>query len=82
MDHRFDSPVERDEKGLKTGLSPLFLTYFMLDWTKVEQTPASTKCMSCGGAMMNVEPMRDKKGVVFDGLVCHGCKTLLWSRRK
>jgi hypothetical protein len=32
--------------------------------------------------MMSVEPMRDKKGVVFEGLVCHKCKTVLWARRK
>ena len=24
---------------------------------------------------MSVEPVRDKKGVVFDGIVCHKCKT-------
>jgi len=25
--------------------------------------------------------VRDKKGVVFDGIVCHKCKTLLWSKK-
>jgi len=30
---------------------------------------------------MNVEPVRDKKGAVFDGIVCHKCKTLLWTRK-
>jgi len=53
----------------------------MMDWGKVSQAPSATKCFSCGGAMMSVEPVRDKKGVVFDGIVCHKCKTLLWTRK-
>jgi uncharacterized protein with PIN domain len=57
-------------------------TYYMMDWVKVSQEPSATKCLSCGGTMMSVEPARDKKGVVFDGIVCHNCKTLLWARRK
>jgi hypothetical protein len=61
--------------------SLIFYTYFMVDWAKVAQEPSETKCLSCGGPMMRVEPVRDKKGVVFDGIVCHGCKTLLWSRK-
>ncbi|HUH99839.1 MAG TPA: hypothetical protein VLY65_02240 [Nitrososphaerales archaeon] len=60
----------------------IYHTYFMMDWEKVSQSPSTTKCLGCGGPMMDVEPMRDKKGVVFDGIVCHKCKTLLWSRRK
>jgi hypothetical protein len=67
--------------GLRTAVSPLLLTYFLMDWGKVSQSPSSTTCVSCGGPMMSVEPVRDKKGVVFDGLVCHKCKTLLWSRK-
>ena len=43
-------------------------TYFMMDWAKVSQEPSTTNCMSCGGTMMSVEPIRDKKGVVFDGI--------------
>jgi len=62
-------------------VSPLFLTYFMMNWETVSQAPSATKCLSCGGAMMSVEPARDKKGVVFDGIVCHKCKTLLWTRK-
>lgn len=68
--------------GLRTNVSPLFLTYYMMDWGKVSQSPSTTKCISCGGAMMSVEPVRDKKGVVFEGIVCHSCKTLLWNRKR
>jgi hypothetical protein len=59
----------------------IFFTYFMMDWAKLGQEPSETACMSCGGKMMRVEPIVDKKGVVFEGLVCHNCKTVLWSRK-
>ncbi len=59
----------------------IFYTYHMIDWGKVSQSPSATQCLSCGGAMMCVEPVRDKKGVVYDGIVCHNCKTLLWTRK-
>ncbi len=68
------------DSRLRTDVSPLFLTYFMIDWKRISQSPSSNMCLSCGGEMMSVEPVRDKKGVVFDGIVCHKCKTLLWSR--
>ncbi len=60
--------------------SLIFYTYFMMDWGKVSQSPSPTRCLSCGGPMMRVEPARDKKGLVYEGLVCHKCKSLLWSR--
>lgn len=60
----------------------MYSTYFMMDWTTLSQAPSATKCLSCGETMNSVEPIRDKKGVVFDGLVCHKCKTVIWARRK
>ena len=62
--------------------SLIYLTYHMMDWGKVSQSPSSTTCVSCGGAMLTVEPVRDKKGVVFDGIVCHKCKRVLWVKGK
>ena len=59
----------------------MYYTYHMMDWGTVSQTPSAIKCLSCGGPMMSVESVRDKKGVVFDGIVCHKCKTLLWTRK-
>jgi uncharacterized protein with PIN domain len=56
-------------------------TYYMMNWEGVSQYQSATRCLSCGGAMMSVESVRDKKGVVFEGLVCHKCKTLLWNRK-
>ena len=66
---------------IEDSASLMYQTYFMMDWSKVSQEPCATKCMACGGAMMTVEPVRDKKGVVFDGLVCHKCKTVIWARK-
>ena len=58
----------------------MYQTYFMLDWGKVKQTPSQKRCLACGGDMADVEPFRDKKGLVYNGLVCHNCKTVLWIR--
>ncbi len=66
---------------MDTDISPLFLTYHMMDWGKLAQAPSPTKCVSCGGPMMSVDAVKDKKGAVFDGIVCHRCKVLLWTRR-
>jgi len=60
----------------------IYYTYYMMNWGEVSQAPSEVKCLSCGGAMMSVEPVRDKKGVVFEGIVCHTCKTLLWNRKR
>jgi len=62
--------------------SLMYFTYFMVSWDKVSQEPSETRCMACGEAMMSVEPVTDKKGVVFQGLVCHKCKTVIWARKK
>jgi len=83
MDHpNFDSAIERDGKGLKTSVSPLYLTYFMLDWAKVAQSPAQVRCMACSGPLVKAEPVRDSKGISFDGIVCHHCKSVIWSRQE
>ena len=62
--------------------SLLHTTYYMVNWDDVAQKPSKTKCMQCGGPMLLVEPVKDKKGAVFEGLVCHKDKTVLWARKK
>lgn len=59
----------------------VYYTYFMLDWTKVRQAPSETTCVSCGGPMLEVGPVTDRRGRTCDGRVCHHCKTVLWIRR-
>ena len=60
--------------------SLIFYTYFMVKWQEVAQSPSKTSCLSCGRPMMSVEPVKDKKGAVYSGLVCHECKTVLWTK--
>ena len=59
----------------------IYQTYYMMDWRNVRQEPSDTTCVSCGQKMMSVEPVKDKRGLVFEGLVCHKCKTVLWARK-
>jgi uncharacterized protein with PIN domain len=60
----------------------IYLTYFMLDWGKVEQTDSDQRCTKCGGALRQVEPAIDPKGNRYDGLVCHSCKQVIWARSR
>jgi len=58
----------------------IFQTYYMVDWGKVGQRPSEDKCVSCGRPMSKVEPVRDRKGLVYGGRVCHSCKVVFWLR--
>jgi hypothetical protein len=58
----------------------IFQTYYMVDWGKVAQSPSGDTCVTCGGPMLTVEPVRDKSGLVYVGRVCHGCKVVFWLR--
>jgi hypothetical protein len=60
----------------------MYRTYYMMDWEKVHQTDSDSSCVKCGKAMKNAEPYRDKKGLVYEGLVCHNCKMVYWLRRR
>jgi len=59
----------------------IFHTYYMIDWRTTPETAAEKHCITCGGAMMKVGPVRDKKGLVYEGFVCHGCKSIFWLKR-
>ncbi len=56
----------------------IFWTYFMIDWTKVKQTPSDQKCTECGGMMNTSEAAVDSDGHRYDGYVCHTDKRLIW----
>ena len=66
---------------MRIDVSPYYLTYYMLDWTKEKQTQTGARCVSCGGTLYAMETVRDKKGLEYEGTVCHKCKTVLWVRR-
>jgi uncharacterized protein with PIN domain len=59
----------------------IYWTYFMVDWKGVAQTPSDQVCVQCGKPMLKIGPVEDPKGRKFDGLVCHGCRRLLWARQ-
>jgi len=60
----------------------IFWTYFMVNWDKVKQSPSDQKCVQCGRAMNRVEPVRDSKGLEYDGYVCHEDKRVVWTRSR
>ena len=55
-------------------------TYFMVDWAKASQGRSGQRCVQCGGEMNSVEPAIDDAGNRYEGLVCHGCKRLIWMK--
>ena len=59
----------------------IFWTYYMIDWSRVQQSPSDVKCAECGRPMNLSEPAVDPRGQVFDGYVCHADKKLVWVRR-
>lgn len=65
---------------MKSNVSPMFLTYFMMKWDEVGQTPSDQKCTECGRAMMKTEAITDKDGRAFVGYVCHSDKRVTWLR--
>jgi len=63
---------------LKTKISPMWLTYFMMDWGEVKQEVSDQKCTVCGRPMMKTETMTDEKGRRYEGFVCHSDKQVTW----
>jgi len=60
------------------GDDPIYLTYYMIDWNTINQSPSGDSCVACGGTMLKIAPVRNKAGRAYEGRVCHSCKTLLW----
>ena len=65
---------------MKTSVSPMFLTYFMLKWDEVKQQESDQKCTLCGRLLMVTEVVTDEKGVDYRGFVCHADKQVTWLR--
>jgi len=60
---------------------PIYLTYYMMDWKKVGQSPSEDRCVTCGRTMFQVEPITSRRRIVYEGRVCHSCKFLYWIRK-
>ncbi|MDA4132028.1 MAG: hypothetical protein OK454_02745 [Thaumarchaeota archaeon] len=76
MDGQSQPELEIDEAG-----ELLFRTYYMMDWATITQVGADRLCVTCGGEMKKAGPVQDKKGLVYEGIVCHKCKTIFWLKR-
>jgi hypothetical protein len=58
----------------------IYMTYFMVDWNQISQTPSGQSCVQCGRQMARAGPVSDAKGDGYYGLVCHSCKRVIWAR--
>jgi hypothetical protein len=63
---------------MKTNVSPMFLTYFMVKWEDVEQHVTDQKCTECGNPLVKTEVFEYERGQSFEGYVCHPDKRVTW----
>ena len=63
---------------MKSAISPMFLTYFMVKWEDVEQFVTDQKCTDCGNPLVKTEPFEYERGQSFEGFVCHSDKRVTW----
>lgn len=63
---------------MKTEVSPMWLTYHMVDWDRVEQFESDQSCTGCGKPMKRTEPFTYGEGPSYDGYVCHADKRVTW----
>ncbi len=66
---------------MKTDVSPMWLTYFMMKWEEIGQRESDQRCTLCGRPMMQTEVITDGKGVHYEGFVCHADKQVTWLRK-
>lgn len=56
----------------------MFLTYFMVNWNQTEQKESEQLCTDCGQPLKRTEPFTGKKGLSYEGYVCHTDKRVTW----
>lgn len=66
---------------MKSKISPMWLTYYMMKWPEIKQTVSDQRCTRCGGQLMKTETITDEKGINFEGYVCHADKQVTWLRK-
>jgi len=67
---------------LKTNISPMWLTYFMIKWDEVKQNESDQKCTVCGKPLKKTEAITDEKGRRYEGFVCHIDKQVTWVKAR
>ena len=70
----------REGSRMKSKVSPMWLTYYMVKWNEVKQAESDQRCTSCGRPLTKTEPFVDEKGLSYDGYVCHPEKSVTWVR--
>jgi hypothetical protein len=65
---------------VKSDVSPMWLTYFMVKWGDVKQEASDQKCTICGKLLKRTEKFEDSKGLAYEGYVCHTDKQVTWLR--
>ena len=63
---------------MRTKISPMWLTYFMMQWDEIKQVESDQKCNICGKPMMKTEAVIDEKGCKYVGFVCHSDRQVTW----
>ena len=65
---------------LKSDVSPMWLTYYMVKWEDVKQEPTDQNCTLCGGPLSRTEKVFFGKESTYEGYVCHEDKQVTWVR--
>ena len=63
---------------MKTDVSPMWLTYYMVSWEEVQQHESDQACQTCGRPLNRTEEVVDGKGNRYEGFVCHADKQVTW----
>lgn len=63
---------------MKTDVSPMWLTYYLVKWEDVKQYDTEQRCTDCGAQMKRTEPFTDGTGVSYEGYVCHKDRRVTW----
>lgn len=64
--------------GMKSDISPMWLTYHMVKWEEIAETESDQRCTVCGKPLNKTEAVTDKEGRAFEGYVCHQDKSVTW----
>ncbi|MDG6920235.1 MAG: hypothetical protein JRN44_00560 [Nitrososphaerota archaeon] len=63
---------------MKSDVSPMWLTYHMVDWKTVSQEETELRCTLCGGRLMKTEVFTGETSQGFVGYVCHADRHVTW----
>ena len=63
---------------MKSSVSPMFLTYYMVKWDEIQQEESNQKCTECGLPLKRTEKVTDGKGLSYEGYVCHRDRSVTW----